>query len=364
MILPELKKKIAQMIIVGFPEAELQEESPIIQALKNYSLGGVILYNIDLKCYLTEQKKRPDLDRNEAARICPKNIISSDQLKNLTSDLQKYSDLPLFIAVDQEGGMVSRLGPAAGFAELPSPKSLRGKNDPLLTAQAAEAIAKDLRRTGINLNLAPVVDLDLNPEGMISRSGRSFGSDPQVVFQHAKAFILAHRKEGILTCLKHFPGKGSAGTDTHFEVADVTSLYQPQEIHPFSWLIEEGLGDMVMTSHSYHLGWDKKFPLTLSPKVLNLLLREKIGYQGVIVSDDLQMGAIVKRFSLEEACVLAVRAGVDILMASNNSPEGDNPDLFLRVFEALIKGVEKKRIAKSMIENSHARIMELKKRIS
>ena len=119
-----------------------------------------------------------------------------------------------------------------------------------------------------------------------------------------------------------------------------------------------------MTSHIHHLGWDKKFPITLSPKILRILLREKIGYQGVVISDDLQMGAVVKRFSLEESCLLAVEAGVDILLASNNSPEGNDPDLFLRMLEALIKGVEKRRISKAIIETSHARIMELKKRIS
>lgn len=364
MTLKERKEKIAQMIMVGFKEAELTENCPIIRAIKDSSLGGAIFYNIDLKCYLEEQKKKPDLTRLEAAKICPKNIISADQLKALTSGLKRYSKVPLLISVDQEGGLVSRLGPAAGFPETESPKSLGEKDDPAMTARAAEAMARDLRRSGINLNLAPVVDLYLNPEGLISRSGRSFGSDPKLVYRHAKAFILAHRQQGILTCLKHFPGKGSAGKDTHFEVADVTSLYQPQEIHPFSWLIEEGLADTVMTSHIHHLGWDQEFPITLSPKILRLLLREKSGYQGVIISDDLQMGAIVRRFSLEEACVLTVQAGADILLASNNSPEGDDPGLFSRVLEALLKGVEKGRISNSMIETSHARIMALKKRIS
>ena len=364
MVSKELKEKIGQMIMVGFKEPELTDGCSIVRSIKNFSLGGVILYNIDLKCCLEEQKKNPDLTREEATRICPKNILSPDQLQNLTSDLQRHSQVPLLIAVDQEGGVVSRLGPAAGFPQTESPKSLGEKDDLAATARAAEVIAGDLKRSGINLNLAPVVDLDLNPEGLISRSGRSFGSDPKLVYRHAKAFILAHREQGILTCLKHFPGKGSAGKDTHFEVADVTSLYQPQEIHPFSWLIAEELADMVMTSHVHHLGWDKEFPITLSPKVLRVLLRDKLEYPGVVISDDLQMGAIVKRFSLEEASLLAVKAGVDILLASNNSPAGDDPDLFLRMFEALIKGIEKRRISRSMITTSHARIMELKKRIS
>lgn len=354
---------IGQLIMVGFKEAELAANSPIVRAIKEFSLGGVILYNIDLKCYLEEKKKRPDLTLQEAARICPKNIISPDQLRNLTSGLQSYSEKRLLIAVDQEGGLVSRLGPAAGFPETESPKALGEKNDLAVTANAAKTIARDLRRSGINLNLAPVVDLGLNPEGPIAKGGRSFGSDPNLVYRHAKTFILTHRQQGIFTTLKHFPGKGSAGEDTHLQVADVTSFYQPQELYPFSWLIEEGLADGVMASHILHGDWDADYPVTLSPKILCGFLRDKLGYQGVIISDDLLMGAIVKRFGLEEACLLAIRAGVDILLASNNGPEGYDPHLFLRMFEALIKGVEGGRVSRAMIEASHARLMALKARL-
>lgn len=363
MVSSELKDMIGQMIMVGFPEAELSEGCPVVRALKDFSLGGVILYNIDLKCYLEEKKRRPDLTRNEAARICPKNIISPDQLRNLTCTLQSYSQNRLLIAVDQEGGLVSRLGPAAGFPETESPKALGEKNDLALTAKAAKTIARDLKRGGINLNLAPVVDLSLNPEGLIARNGRSFGSDPNLIFRHAEAFILAHRQQGILTTLKHFPGKGSAGEDTHFHVADVTSSYQLQELYPFSWLIQEGLADLVMTSHILHREWDAEYPVTLSSKILRGFLRDKLGYEGVVISDDLLMGAIGKQFSLEEASLLAIEASVDILLASNNSPEGSDPNLFDRIFEAIYRAVERGRLSRTMIKTSHARIMTLKGRL-
>ncbi len=363
MIDRQLREMIAQMIMVGFKEAELAANPFIVRAIKEFCLGGVILYNIDLKCGLEEQKKRPDLTPVEMARICPRNIISLDQLRNLTSGLQSYSKNRLLIAVDQEGGQGSRLGPAAGFPETESPKALGEKSDLAVTAKAAKTIATDLRRSGINLNLAPVVDLSLNPEGLIAKNGRSFGSDPNLVYRQAKAFILAHRQQGILTTLKHFPGKGSAAEDTHLQVADVTSSYQLQELYPFSWLIEEGLADAVMTAHILHRDWDAEYPVTLSPKILHGFLRDKLGYQGVIISDDLFMGAIVKRFSLEEACLLAVRAGVDLLLASNNSPEEYEPGLFMRMFEALIKGVEDGRISRTMIETSQARIKALKARL-
>jgi len=350
--------------MVGFREAVVDEDTPVIRAIHDYGLGGVILYNIDLECFLGAQKKKPDLTRYEGAKLCPKNIASREQLKNLTSALKSCSKEPLLISIDQEGGLVSRLGPAAGFPERESPKELGKRDDPAETRRAAEGIAGDLKESGINLNLAPVVDLDLNPEGLISRNGRSFGPDPELVYRHALAFISAHHRHGILTTLKHFPGKGSAGKDTHFEVADVTSLYQEQELYPFSRLIQGGLADLVMTSHINHRGWDKNYPVTLSPKVLQGVLREKLGYQGVIISDDLLMGAIVRQFTLEEACVLAVQAGVDILLASNNSPEGDDPHLFHRICETLLKAVEQGRISPRRIESSWSRVQTLKNRLS
>ena len=357
------RKMIAQMIMVGFKEAEVAEGTPIVGVLGEFSLGGVILYNIDLKCFLEAQKKNPGLSRFEGAKLCPKNIISLQQLRALTADLQGYSNSPLLIAVDQEGGLVSRLAPAAGFAERESPHELGKKDDLAETSRVAEGMAIDLRKSGINLNLAPVVDLALNPESLIVRNGRSFGSDPQLVYRHAREFIRAQKKHGVLTTLKHFPGKGSAGADTHFEMAEVTHSYQDRELYPFSKLIDEGLADLIITSHILHRGWDEEYPVTLSSRVLRGLLREKLGYRGVIISDDLQMGAIVKQFSLEEACILAVQAGVDILLASNNSPEGDDPTLFSRMFEAVVKSVERRRISRSIIEAAHARIMDLRGRI-
>ncbi len=364
MISREVKEKLAQMIMVGFKEAEVNEQTPVVRMIKDFSLGGVVLYNINLKCFLGAQKEKPDLNRQEAAKTCPKNIISPEQIRTLTSSLQSYARAPLLISVDQEGGLVSRLGPAAGFPERESPKTLGEQDDLLLTTRVAGGMARDLKESGINLNLAPMVDLNLNPESPIARNGRSFGSNPNLVYRHSRAFILAHRNQGILTTLKHFPGKGSAGKDTHFEMADVTSSYREEELYPFSRLVQDGLVDLIMTSHMNHRGWDEGYPVTLSPKVLQEMLREKMGYRGVIISDDLLMGAIVKQFTLEEACVLAVRAGVDILLGSNNSPEGDDPHLFSRMFEPLVGAVDQGRISRTLIETSHARLLALKEKLS
>lgn len=354
---------IGQMIMVGFKEAEVMEETPIARAIKEFSLGGVILYNIDLPCFLEAQKKKPPLSREEGALICPRNIISKEQLQKLTFMLSKLAQSPLFIAVDQEGGVVSRLSPAAGFPQRESPKELGQKNNLAYTEQVAKEIARDLKESGINLNLAPVVDLNLNPQGLISKNGRSFGADPELVYQHSRAFILAHRQEGILTCLKHFPGKGSAGKDTHYEAAEVTHSHRPEELWPFQKLIAEGLADLIMTSHIWHREWDEEFPVTLSARVLQGLLREKLGYRGLIITDDLLMGAIINQFSLAEACLLAVKAGADILLASNNSPAGYMEDLFDQIYEALVRGIEKHLISANMIESAYVRIQEVKKKL-
>ncbi len=353
---------IGQMIMVGFREAKIDERTPIVQALGKLGLGGVILYNIDLPCYLERLKTDPGLSRPEASRVCPRNILSAPQIRNLTTDLKHWASIPPFIAVDQEGGIVSRLGPGAGFPEFPSPKELGSKDDLPSTEAAARAIAVTLKGAGINLNLAPVVDLDLNQENIIAQYGRSFGSDPERVLRHARSFVEVHREEGVLTALKHFPGKGSAGKDTHYELAEVTGLYSLQELKPFSQLIAEGRADLVMTAHICHAQWDSRYPATLSARVLRGTLRKDLRYEGVVISDDLLMGAILKEYRLEEACLLAVQAGVDILLASNNSPEGYDPDLAPRIISAVHKAVQEGRIPEERIKESYERIMGLKKR--
>lgn len=363
MELKNLADMIGQMIMIGFPEAELTEATPIVQALREFSLGGVILYNINFPCFLEAKQKNPDLSREEGALICPRNIISKEQLRKLTSTLRKFSKIPLLIAVDQEGGVVSRLSRAAGFPLRESPRELGREDNLAHTEEVAKEIAKDLKESGINLNLAPVVDLDLNPQGLISRNGRSFGADPDLVYRHSRAFILAHRQQGVLTCLKHFPGKGSAGKDPHYEPVDVTHSYRSEELQPFQRLIQEGLADLIMTAHVWHRKWDEEFPLTLSTKVLRGLLREKMGYHGPIITDDLHMGAIRRQFSLEEASIRAVQAGADILLVSNNSPDGYVADLFERIFGALVQGIEKRLLTPAMIESAFGRIQQLKKKL-
>ena len=356
----KILEMISQMIMVGFKEAELQEDTPIGKILSESPLGGVILYDIHLPDYCEAQRKNPALSRSEGACLFPRNVRSQEQVRALSHQLRQRAKAPLFIAVDMEGGRVCRLGPQAGFPHFPSPQELGMKNDPKETYRVACSISITLKECGINVNLAPVVDLTIHPQGLICKGGRSFGKDPSAVYRHARAFILAHRQQGILTALKHFPGTGSAPEDPHLQMPDITAFFRDEELKPFAWLIQDGLADLIMTSHLHHRGWDGEFPVTLSAKILTGLLRQKLGYSGVIISDDLLMGAIIRKYSLEEAAVLAVNAGVDLLLVSNNSPEGYDPDLFYRLRTILKGAVDRGQIPMGRLEEAHGRIAALK----
>ena len=167
---------------------------------------------------------------------------------------------------------------------------------------------------GIDLNLAPVVDLDLNPSNpIIGALDRSFGADPDLVVAQAAAFIDGHHEVGIRTTLKHFPGHGSATGDTHLGVVDVTGRWQPVELEPFRRLIADGHADAVLTAHVFDADLDPDHPATLSQPIVAGILRGQLGWQGVVISDDLQMGAIREQFGYDEAVALAIEAGIDLL---------------------------------------------------
>jgi beta-N-acetylhexosaminidase len=180
--------------------------------------------------------------------------------------------------------------------------------------------------------------------------------------EFAKSFILSHRKNNVLTAIKHFPGHGSTPLDSHLSLPDISSVWRKQELQPFAELINAGLADMVMVGHLVHRNvTGSGLPATLSPKAINGLLRGKLGYDGVIVSDDMQMGALRNHFSPEEAIVLGVEAGLDLFIYSNREhPDPQMPELFHRVVKSAI---ETGRIAPGRIGESARRILALKSRL-
>ncbi|MEZ4270536.1 MAG: glycoside hydrolase family 3 protein [Myxococcota bacterium] len=332
------------MLLIGFRGAQASLESPIINDIAAGRVGGVVLLDLDIE---SGQRGR--------------NITNPTQLKRLTDDLQASAQIPLFIAVTQEGGRVERLHPGNGFVSSPSAEVL-GHQSIDETSKASTLIGKQLRASGINLNFAPVVDLQTpqkNP--VIGGLQRSFGSDAQLVGQHAKAFIKGHHQQGVLTALKHFPGHGSSTSDSHLGFVDVTPSWRPIELEPYRQLIGEGLVDIIMTAHIFNSQLDPKFPATLSEAILNKLLRKSMGFDGVISTDDLQMGAIANKYARHEAVDLAIQAGADILLFSNNLRY--DPHLALDVQRHILQQVHSGRIKEARIDASYQRILALKKKL-
>lgn len=340
-----LERKIAQMLLMGFPGETLEPGSPIDQAIRQYGAGGVVLFdnNIDLE-------------------VTNRNITSPSQLLQLTRDLQQAAEVPLFIAVDQEGGVVARLKDRYGFPPSSSAQYLGQLNNLELTRSSSDGIAATLEEYGFNLNLAPVVDLNRNPANpVIAFKERSFSADPALVTAHAAEFIKSHHRRRILTCLKHFPGHGSSHDDSHLGLVDVTRYWNESELLPYRNLISQGLCDMVMTAHTFNTAIDPEFPATLSKTTIDGILRKQLGFDGVVVSDDLYMGAIVQHYSYETAVEKAINAGVDLLVVAND--KAYRPDIMPHTIALLLRLVEQGRIRPERIDQACNRIVALKKRL-
>ncbi len=220
-------------------------------------------------------------------------------------------------------------------------------------------MAQTLVDGGITLNLAPVVDVAVNPYNpVIAQLGRSFSADPEVVAAQAGAFIDAHHEKGIKCTLKHFPGHGSSRGDSHLGFVNVTDTWSEGELIPYRKLIEQGKVDAIMTAHIFDADLDPELPATLSPAVITGLLREQLGYNGVVISDDMQMRAITDLFRLDKAFELAILAGVDIIAVANSvTYSGTVADrFFAKVQQMLDEGV----ITPERIDQSFQRIMQLK----
>ncbi len=328
-----LDVKIGQMLLLGFRGATIDPQSVIAHSIRDQSLGGVVLFG--------------------------GNVQNSDQLRSLTGELQTLAQLPLLIALDQEGGKVARLDKKRGYGETLSHAQLGQDNNLDETHAVAAAIAQSLADGGINLNLAPVVDVAVNAQNpIIAALGRSFSADPQVVAAQAGAYIDGHHEKGIKCTLKHFPGHGSSQRDTHLGFVDVTDTWSEDELIPYRTLLADGKVDAVMTAHIFNARLDPELPATLSPAIVNGLLREQLGYDGVVISDDMQMRAITDLFKLERAFELAILAGVDIVAVANEvTYSGTVADRFSSTLHRML---EAGTINEERIEQSFQRIIRLK----
>jgi len=338
-----LKHKIGQLFIIGFEGATLSENNPVVTDIAEHHLGGVILF-----------------DRLLARKRSINNIISPDQVADLTAKLQGFAKGNLLIAVDQEGGRVARLDRQHGFPATPDAATLGRGGDPEQTGYYGGQVAEMLHSAGINFNLAPVVDLNVYPENpIIGTYGRSFSSNPDTVFKNTVKWLDAHRKKGVLSCLKHFPGHGSSIDDSHLGFVDISATWSEIELQPYKDLLARGYDEAIMVAHLFNSELDPTYPATLSHATLNGILRERLGHRGVIISDDMQMRAITDRYGLAESCCMAISAGVDLLIIGNNL--NYEPGVLKKIVDSLLKAVSDGKLTQKRIEEAWRRVQQLKK---
>ncbi len=338
---------IGQMLMVGFRGTDLKQGDSFLQAVRDLHLGGVVLF-----------------DRDVPTQSPVRNIVSQQQIQKLTAQLQAVAEVPLLIAIDQEGGQIARLKARHGFSATPSQAELGRWDDQERTRSSAREVGKLLASLGINLNFAPVLDLAVNPDNpIIAALERSYGTDPDRVERHARWTIEEFHRAGVLSAVKHFPGHGASKQDSHLGLPDVTHLWSETELEPFRSLLSEQLPDLVMMAHLYNAQWDETYPATLSSAVITGMLRQQLGFEGVVVSDDMKMGAIAQNYSLEESIELAVKAGVDILLFGNNSSSFD-PQIAQKAVTIIRKLVESGTLSRDRVQQSYQRISDLKKKLN
>jgi beta-N-acetylhexosaminidase len=303
-----LPRLCGQLVVGGFAGPDLSPH--FAAALADGRRGGAILF------------KRNVTDVAQTARLCA-------ALRDAAGP-----DLPPFLAVDQEGGRVARMG--APVLALPPMRRLGEKGDAELARRAGRALGRDLAAVGYNLDFAPVLDVDSNPANPVI-GDRSFSRDPEVVARLGVAFALGLQDAGVLACGKHFPGHGDTSVDSHFALPVVShdrARLDRVELPPFRAAARAGVATL-MTAHLVCEALDAGVPATLSRAVCTDLLRGELGFTGVLFSDDLEMAAIAARYPVEEAAVAAIAAGCDALLVCKSEEWQD------RAHEALVRRAER-----------------------
>ena len=323
----ELGVQIGQMLMVGIGGYELTRAE--LKICQSYNFGGFILFS--------------------------RNCCDPVQIHSLCRSLSKATDRLPFIAIDEEGGRVHRLPPP--FTHFP-PAAVVGKTgSPDLAFGVGRAVAAELTLLGINLNFAPVLDVDSNPENPII-GDRSFGATPDRVAAMALAWSEGLRSGGIIPCGKHFPGHGDTDRDSHLHLPAVTktlSELDAVELMPFLHACRNRI-EALMTAHVVFPALDEKFPATLSSRIVTGVLRQELGYEGVVFSDDMEMKAITENFDAEEAAVSSVRAGINVVLYCHDLSRAAS------IVELLCREARHDSQLRAKIDESCERIDKLKSR--
>ena len=331
----DLNEMIGQMIIVGFVGDNVKSKGfkEVLKQVENNEISGVIFFE--------------------------DNIKNKEEFLKMTSALKNSkAKYPPFIAIDMEGGYVQRMNENNGFKNFKSAKQISKLTEDEAYKEYFE-MAKMLKEADINLNFAPCVDLAVNKESIIEQKERSYSNNPKVVIKYAKQFIKAHEKNNIITSIKHFPGHGSPTGDTHLGFVDATKTYSDNELYPYLYLADVSPLQTVMISHLYNKNIDKKYPASLSYQTIEKFLRVQTNFDGVIITDDLDMGAIRKNYDLYEIVSLSINAGENILLFSNRFEH--DKKLVDKINLAIKRGLVDGYILSDNLVNSYERIIKLKK---
>lgn len=329
MSLRDIRRHIGQIAIVGFDGHEIPDD--LRRLAREFDLGGVIYF--------------------------ARNVETPEQVAELSRQAQALAqDLPLWVSVDQEGGRVARL--RRPFTEWPPMITLGRANDETLAERFARALAAELQAVGISLDYAPVLDIHTNPKNPVI-GDRALSERAEDVARLGVAIIRTLQGEGIAACGKHFPGHGDTSTDSHHELPLIEHPLErldAVELVPFKAAIEAGVAS-IMTAHILIPTLDEERPATLSPRIVDGLLKQRLGYSGLVLSDDLEMKAISGRYGHSDATVQAIAAGCDaVLMCAARADEQ------AAAFEAVIHAVEDGRISLKRIDDALARGRRMKER--
>ena len=325
-------RRVGQRFMVGFDG--LAASGDVKKLIRDFGAGHVILF--------------------------ARNVAGPEQVAELVRELQSVAraaghEVPLLVAVDQEGGRVARL--REPWTVWPPLRALGRTGSEEIARRVGEALAAELRECGIRCDFAPVVDVDTNPENPVI-GDRSFGEDPERVGRLGAAMIRGLQEGGVAACAKHFPGHGDTGVDSHLDLPAVDhsrARLDDVELPPFRKAIEAGVAT-VMTAHVLVRALDDALPATLSPTLIDGLLRKEMKFDGVVVADDLEMKAVADRWSFARSAALAAKAGCDIL------PVCRTPDAQVEAIEGLIRAVEAGEVAGKAMDDAEGRIRRLKER--
>ena len=337
---PTLETMIGQMLMVGVGGSSSSDKwvKQLELDIKKKRLGGVILFG--------------------------NNIENPKQLKQLTTFLSSVkTDNPLFIAIDQEGGKVQRLNAKKGFNSYLSAKDISREKTLIESYDIYKKMADELKQYGFNINFGPVVDLDINPDSpAIGKKRRSYSAEEEIVIAYSSRFINAHKDASVISVLKHFPGHGSALKDSHKYLTDVSDTWEYKELKPYYDFIKYKKADAIMVGHINLDKFDKKYPASLSKTMIKGLLRGQLEFDGVVFSDDMNMKAISDIYGFKQSVILAINAGVDVLVYSSYFTKKSS--VLKEVREIIVEAVKNGQIKIEEIEDSYNKIIRLKNGIN